>query len=103
MTLKKWQGESEFQPNVFLEFLLLITTSLATRSQVPADSRMSQEYAALREENVRVPGAECQVSSERLNVREISHGAIPKGSHKIALEGEEVVVGNLWLPRVQIC
>ena len=64
---------------------------------------MSQEYAVLKEENVRVPGAECQVSSVRPHAREISHGAIPKGSHKIALEGEEVVVGNLWLPRAQIC
>ena len=54
---------------------------------------MSQEYAVLKEENVRVPGAECQVSSERLNVREISHGAIPKGSHKIALEGKRLLLG----------
>ena len=87
----------------FPEFFLLITTSLATRSQVLADSRMSQEYAALREENVRVPGAECQVSSVRPHAREISHGAIPKGPHKIALKEGEVVAGNLWLPRAQIC
>ena len=75
----------------FPEFFLLITTSLATRSQVLADSRMSQEYVALKEENVRVPGAECQVSSIRPHAREISHGAIPKGSHKIALEGKRLL------------
>ena len=86
----------------FPEFLLLTTTRLATRSQVPADSRMSQEYDALKE-NIRVPGAECQVSSVRPHAREISHGVIPKGSHKIALKEGEVVAGNLWLPRAQIC
>ena len=85
----------------FPEFLLLTTTRLATRSQVPADSRMSQEYAALKE--CQVPVAECQVSSVRPHAREISHGVIPKGSHKIALKEGEVVAGNLWLPRAQIC